>query len=52
MTKTKAGVDVLTAKDQLGHSDIKTTLNSSTHLDSIYKLHSMAKLDDYLTKIS
>lgn len=48
----KAGVDVLTAKDQLGHSDIKTTLNIYTHLDSIYKLHSMAKLDDYLTKIS
>ena len=48
----KAGVDVLTAKDQLGHSDIKTTLNIYTHLDSIYKLHSMAKLDDYLSKIS
>ena len=48
----KAGVDVLTAKDQLGHSDIKTTLNIYTHLDSIYKLHSMSKLDDYLTKIS
>ena len=48
----KAGVDVLTAKDQLGHSDIKTTLNIYTHLDSIYKLHSMEKLNDYLTKIS
>ena len=48
----KAGVDVLTAKDQLGHSDIKTTLNIYTHLDSIYKLHSMEKLNDYLEKIS
>lgn len=48
----KAGVDVLTAKDQLGHSDIKTTLNIYTHLDSIYKLHSMEKLNEYLTKIS
>lgn len=48
----KAGVDILTAKDQLGHSDIKTTLNIYTHLDSIYKLHSMEKLNDYLTKIS
>lgn len=46
----KAGIDVLTAKDQLGHSDIKTTLNIYTHLDSIYKKHSMNQLDDYLNK--
>ena len=44
----KAGVDVLTAKDQLGHSDIKTTLNIYTHLDSIYKQHNMSKLNGYL----
>lgn len=44
----KAGVDVLTAKDQLGHSDIKTTLNIYTHLDSIYKQHNMNKLNGYL----
>ena len=44
----KAGVDVLTAKDQLGHSDIKTTLNIYTHLDSIYKQHYMNKLNGYL----
>ena len=43
-----AGVDVLTAKDQLGHSDIKTTLAIYTHLDKIYKRKSMAKLDNYL----
>lgn len=47
-----AGVDVLTAKEQLGHSDIKTTLNIYTHLDSIYKKHSMEKLDEYLQKSS
>ena len=44
-----AGVDVLTAKEQLGHSDIKTTLDIYTHLDSEYKRRSMSKLDDYLS---
>ena len=44
-----AGVDVLTAKEQLGHSDIKTTLSIYTHLDQIYKRKSMKKLDDYLS---
>ena len=43
-----AGVDVLTAKDQLGHSDIKTTLSIYTHLDQIHKRKSMSKLDEYL----
>lgn len=43
-----AGVDVLTAKEQLGHADIKTTLEIYTHLDAIYKVKSMSKLDDYL----
>lgn len=43
-----AGVDVLTARDQLGHADIKTTLAIYTHLDKIYKRKSMAQLDDYL----
>ena len=43
-----AGVDVLTARDQLGHADIKTTLAIYTHLDKIYKRKSMARLDDYL----
>lgn len=43
-----AGVDVLTARDQLGHADIKTTLAIYTHLDKIYKRKSMAKLDNYL----
>ena len=44
-----AGVDVVTAKEQLGHSDIKTTLDIYTHLDSEYKRRSMSKLDDYLS---
>ena len=45
----KAGIDVLTAKSQLGHADIKTTLNIYTHLDAKFKLNSMAKLNDYLS---
>lgn len=43
-----AGVDVLTARDQLGHADIKTTLSIYTHLDKIYKRKSMNRLDDFL----
>lgn len=43
-----AGVDVLTARDQLGHSDIKTTLEIYTHLDKLYKRSSMDKLNIYL----
>jgi site-specific recombinase XerD len=43
-----AGVDILTAKEQLGHADIKTTLEIYTHLDAQYKRKSMDKLDLYL----
>ncbi|HBM76089.1 MAG TPA: site-specific integrase [Clostridiaceae bacterium] len=43
-----AGVDVLTAKEQLGHSDIKTTLGIYTHLDKKFKRKSMNKLNKYL----
>lgn len=44
-----AGVDVLTARDQLGHADIKTTLEIYTHLDKIYKRHSMDRLSQYIS---
>ena len=44
----RAGVDVLTARDQLGHSDIKTTLAIYTHLDKVYKTSHMDKLNGYL----
>lgn len=44
-----AGVDVLTAKEQLGHADVKTTLGIYTHLDTIHKVKNMSKLDDYLS---
>ena len=43
-----SGVDVLTARDQLGHSDIKTTLEIYTHLDQQYKKKNISKLDEYL----
>lgn len=45
-----AGVDILTAKEQLGHSNIKTTLEIYTHLDKKFKRNSMDKLDSYLSK--
>ena len=41
----EAGVDVLTAKEQMGHSDVKTTLGIYTHLDSTHKQRNMDKLD-------
>jgi integrase len=43
-----AGVDVLTAKEQAGHTDIRTTMAIYTHLDKTYKVKSMNRLDDYL----
>lgn len=42
-----AGIDVLTAKEQAGHADIKTTMEIYTHLDSVYKRKQMDKLDAY-----
>jgi integrase len=42
-----AGVDVLTAKEQAGHADIKTTMEIYTHLDKIYKKKQMNKMDEY-----
>lgn len=45
-----AGVDILTAKEQAGHSDVQTTLNIYTHLDSLHKNKQIDKLDEYLKK--
>lgn len=47
-----AGVDILTARDQMGHKDIETTLQIYTHLDKMYKRKSMGKLDEYLCQSS
>lgn len=42
-----AGVDVLTAKEQAGHADIKTTMQIYTHLDKTFKKKSIDKLNDF-----
>lgn len=47
-----AGVDVLTAKELLGHTDIKTTLGIYTHLDAKFKTRSVDKLNAYLDNAS
>ncbi|MBQ8766099.1 MAG: tyrosine-type recombinase/integrase [Clostridia bacterium] len=46
----EAGVDVLTAKEQMGHSDVKTTLAIYTHLSALHKEKDLQKLDAFLSK--
>lgn len=43
-----AGVDVLTAKEQAGHADIKTTMQIYTHLDKQHQKKQIDKLNDFL----
>ncbi len=43
-----AGVDILTAQQQMGHSDVKTTLGIYAHLDALYKKKNISKLDAFL----
>lgn len=43
-----AGVDPVNAKDQLGHTDITTTLNIYTHLDRKHKKLSTEKINYYI----
>ena len=45
----EAGVDVLIAKEQMGHSDIKTTLAIYTHLSNSHKNRDISKLDTFLS---
>lgn len=47
-----AGVDVVTAQEQLGHSKVTTTLGIYTHLSRAHKRRSMDKLDIYLSDAS
>lgn len=42
-----AGIDVMTAKEQAGHSSINTTMAIYTHLDTIYKEKQIDKLNKY-----
>lgn len=44
----KAGVDVKTIQDLLGHSSIGVTLDIYTHLDKTLKLKNIDKLNNYL----
>ena len=46
----EAGIDALTAKEQMGHSDIKTTLSIYTHLSQQHKENEVNKLDAFLQK--
>lgn len=43
-----AGVDVITAKELLGHSDVTTTMSIYTHLSAENKQHNIDKLNAYL----
>lgn len=45
-----AGVSLLTAKDQAGHSDIRVTSEIYTHLDNEYKARDMSELNKYFSK--
>ena len=47
----QAGVDVLTAKELLGHSKIQTTLDIYTHLDAQFKSKNIDKLNAFLDSI-
>ena len=43
-----AGVDVVTAKEMMGHADIQTTLEIYTHLSQTHKKKEISKLNDFL----
>ncbi len=45
----EAGVDVLVAQEQMGHSDVKTTLAIYTHLSDAHKARDISKLDEMLS---
>ena len=46
----EAGIDAMTAKEQMGHSDIQTTLSIYTHLSQQHKETQVNKLDAFLEK--
>lgn len=45
----EAGVDILVAQKQMGHSDVKTTLSIYTHLEQEHKQNNISKLDEYIS---
>ena len=46
----EAGIDAMTAKEQMGHSDIQTTLSIYTHLSAQHKENQVNKLDAFLAR--
>ena len=44
----EAGIDVLVAQEQMGHSDPKTTLAIYTHLQKEHKVNNISQLNTYL----
>ena len=46
-----ANTDVVTAKDQLGHSKVSTTLDFYTHLDSVFKQSSINNYQNMMSKL-
>lgn len=46
-----AGVDVVTAKELMGHADIQTTLDVYTHLSKTHKVKEISKLNEYLAAV-
>ncbi len=44
----EAGIDVLVAQEQMGHSDPKTTLAIYTHLQNEHRVNNIVQLDKYL----
>lgn len=43
-----SGVDVLTASELLGHSNIEITLKIYTHLDQQFRELNISKFDNYI----
>lgn len=46
----EAGVDVIAAKELMGHADVATTMKIYTHLRETHKTSSVARLNDYLSR--
>ena len=46
-TMYEAGIDTMTAKDQMGHADIQTTMSIYTHLSAAHKDTQVNKLDAF-----
>ena len=46
-TMYEAGIDAMTAKEQMGHADIQTTMSIYTHLSAKHKVKQVNKLDAF-----